>query len=61
MTDFVVLEPNEIAVARHGLILSHNEATGLTKVFKYLLGLGGAIEISNNGCPNTKNKRIHNI
>ena len=28
--------PNEVAVARHGPILNHNEATGLTKVFKYL-------------------------
>ena len=39
MTDFVVWGANEVAVARHGPILNHNEATGLTKVFKYLLGL----------------------
>ena len=48
MTDFVVLGPNEVAVARHGPILNHNEATGLTKVFKYLLGLRDAIKTSKN-------------
>ena len=35
----MILGLNEVAVARHGLISKDNEATGLSKVFKYLPGL----------------------
>ena len=36
---FVILGMKEVAMARHGLILNDNEATGSGKVFKYLPGL----------------------
>ena len=48
MTEYMAVGPNEVAVARHGPILNHNEATGLTKVFKYLLGLRDGIKTSKN-------------
>ena len=35
-----------VAMARHGLILSHNGATSLRKVFRYLPGLRDAIQNS---------------
>ena len=35
----VILGVNGVAMARHGLVLRENEATGSTKVSKYLLGL----------------------
>ena len=34
---------NRVPMARHGLILRENEATGSRKVFKYLLGLQDTI------------------
>ncbi len=39
----VVLGVNGVAMARHGLILWENEATGSRKVFGYLLDLQDAI------------------
>ena len=39
----VILDMNGVAVARHGLILWENEATGSRKVSKYLPGLRDAI------------------
>ncbi len=33
---WVILDPNGVAMARHGLILSKNGATSLPKVSKYL-------------------------
>ena len=35
---------NSVAMARHGLILNHNEAMGSRKVFKYLPGLRDTIK-----------------
>ena len=35
---FVILEMNEVPMARRGLILKDNEAMGSGKVFKYLPG-----------------------
>ena len=59
MTDFVVLGPNEVAVAHHGPILNHNEATGLTEVSKYLPGLRDGIKTSKNDAKiNTTTKYI---
>ena len=46
---FVILEMNEVPMARHGLILKDNEAMGSGKVFKYLPGLRDTIFISK--CP----------
>ena len=37
---------NGVAMARHGLILNHNEATSPRKVSRYLPGLRDAIKIS---------------
>ena len=37
---------NGVAMARHGLILNHNEATGSRKVSRYLPGLRDAIKKS---------------
>ena len=42
----IVLGMNEVAVARHGLILRENEATGARKVFRYLRGLRDTIKKS---------------
>jgi uncharacterized membrane protein SirB2 len=39
----VFSDMNGVAMARHGLILWENEATGSRKVFKYLRGLRDAI------------------
>ena len=38
----VILGVNVVAMARHGLILWENKATGSRKVFRYLLDLRGA-------------------
>ena len=35
----IVLGMNGVAVARHGLILRENDATGVRKVFRYLRDL----------------------
>ena len=43
---YVILGTNGVAMARHGLILSHNEATGSRKVSRYLPDLRDAIKIS---------------
>ena len=43
---FVILEMNEVPMARHGLILKDNEAMGSGKVFKYLPGLRDVIFVS---------------
>ena len=50
-------------MARNGLILNHNEATGSRKVFRYLWGLWDTIKKSNliakvQKCRNTVNYRI---
>ena len=37
---------NGVVVDRHGLILRENDATGVRKVFKYLLGLWDTIKNS---------------
>ena len=45
-------------MARHGLILSHNEATGSRKVSRYLPDLRDAIKISNMTAKIKKSKNI---
>ena len=42
----IILRVNGVAVARHGLILNHNEATSSRKVSRYLPGLRDAIKKS---------------
>ena len=44
----IVLVMNWVPMARHGLILRENEATGSRKVAKYLLGLRDAISMPKN-------------
>ena len=39
----IVLGVNGVAMARHGLILNHNEATGSRKVSRYLPDLRDTI------------------
>ena len=40
---YIILGMNGVAMARHGLILWQNEATGSRKVFRYLPGLRDAV------------------
>ncbi len=44
----MILGMNGVGVARYGLILWENDATGSRKVFKYLLGLREATKIKKN-------------
>ncbi len=41
--NYIISGMNRVPMARHGLILRENEATGSRKVFKYLLGLQDTI------------------
>ena len=43
--ELVILGTNLVAMARHGLILKDNEATGSGKVLKYLLDLPDTVNI----------------
>ena len=53
----MVLGMNGVAMARHGLILWENEATGSRKVSKYLPGLRDAVLGPKNVSKTTKQKK----
>ena len=55
---YVILGTDGVAMARHGLILSQNEATGSRKVSRYLPDLRDAIKISKMTAKVQKSKNI---
>ena len=54
--NYIISGMNRVPMARHGLILRENEATGSRKVFKYLPGLRDTIKLKKY-CQSPKNPK----